>query len=171
MIRAADIQAAYYLTAVGIVIAAAMITKKWGRGLYAGYLFLVLAVTLLSRRTAPEMQLQLKPFWSYAEWARLGEQVIANVILFIPVGFLLGWEIGRKAIPAAALHSAAIELLQLVTRRGLCELDDVIHNTLGAVIGVLLAKIIDSLLQRLRASRRNQSAFMIETERRKNDEK
>ncbi len=154
MFRAADIPAAYYLTAVGIVIAAAMITKKWGRGLYAAYLFLVFAVTLLSRNVTPGMHYELRPFWSYAEWERLGEQVIANVIMFIPIGFLLGREIGWKAVPAAALHSAAIELLQLVTRRGLCELDDVIHNTLGAVIGVLLARIFESLLQRLRASHR-----------------
>lgn len=29
-----------------------------------------------------------------------------------------------------------IEILQLVTARGLCEFDDVIHNVIGAVIGV-----------------------------------
>ncbi len=154
MFRAADIPAAYYLAALGIMIAAAMITKKWSRGLYAGYLFLVLAVTLLSRKATPAMHYELTPFWSYAEWERLGEQIIANVVMFIPIGFLLGREIGRKAISAAALHSAAIELLQLVTRRGLCELDDIIHNTLGAVFGVLLARIFESLLQRIRASRR-----------------
>lgn len=29
-----------------------------------------------------------------------------------------------------------IEFLQLVTSRGLCEFDDVIHNMIGAVIGL-----------------------------------
>lgn len=42
--------------------------------------------------------------------------------------------------------SIIIEGLQLITSRGLCETDDVIHNTLGAMIGyalfVLLRKFI-----------------------------
>ena len=29
-----------------------------------------------------------------------------------------------------------VELLQLMTSKGLCEFDDVIHNMIGAVIGV-----------------------------------
>ena len=29
-----------------------------------------------------------------------------------------------------------IEILQLVSGRGLCEIDDVVHNLIGAVIGV-----------------------------------
>lgn len=32
-----------------------------------------------------------------------------------------------------------IEVLQLITRRGLCEFDDVIHNMIGAAIGIAVA--------------------------------
>ena len=33
------------------------------------------------------------------------------------------------------VFSSVIELSQLVLKRGLCEFDDVFHNTLGCVIG------------------------------------
>ena len=66
--------------------------------------------------------------------------------MFIPIGFLLGIKVGWKGIPIAALFSLIIELIQLVTRRGLFEFDDIIHNTLGAVIGfgiyALLGKVM-----------------------------
>ena len=39
-----------------------------------------------------------------------------------------------------------IEILQLVTSRGLCEFDDVFHNMIGAVIGVGIVMIGRKLL-------------------------
>jgi len=47
-------------------------------------------------------------------------------------GLLWKW----KGVFVAAGLSLGIEILQLVTSRGLCELDDVFHNVIGAVIGV-----------------------------------
>ncbi len=38
--------------------------------------------------------------------------------------------------------SCVVDLLQLVTSRGLCEFDDVMHNAVGTVIGVGVARII-----------------------------
>lgn len=43
------------------------------------------------------------------------------------------------------LVSVAIEVLQFFTQRGLCELDDVIHNTLGVVIGYGVYKVISKV--------------------------
>ena len=39
-----------------------------------------------------------------------------------------------------------IEILQLITARGLCEFDDVIHNMIGALIGVGVVMIGRKLL-------------------------
>ena len=75
-----------------------------------------------------------------------------NVIGFIPVGFLLASVLSSTslsiflAIPVASLISLSIELLQLITSRGLFEFDDVFHNSLGAVIGVGLFLVFRSLL-------------------------
>ena len=64
------------------------------------------------------------------------EQILANVIMFLPVGVLVGWIWRWRGLWVAFGLSAAIEILQLVTSRGLCEFDDVIHNMIGAAIGV-----------------------------------
>ena len=75
-----------------------------------------------------------------------------NVIGFIPVGFLLASVLSSTslsiflAIPIASLISLSIELLQLITSRGLFEFDDILHNSLGAVIGVGLFLVFRSLL-------------------------
>lgn len=56
--------------------------------------------------------------------------------MFVPVGVLVGWIWRWRGLWIAAGLSVGIEILQLVTARGLCEFDDVIHNVIGAVIGV-----------------------------------
>lgn len=42
----------------------------------------------------------------------------------------------------SACLNVVVEVLQLVTSRGLCEFDDVIHNILGAAIGVGIALLV-----------------------------
>jgi len=66
-----------------------------------------------------------------------------NIVLFVPIGLLLSllWKRRGTVILTAVLFSAFLEVSQLVTRRGLFEFDDVIHNALGAVIGVLVYRI------------------------------
>ena len=74
------------------------------------------------------------------EWSET--EVLANIALFVPVGFLLTALIRRPVLALAFcfLASAAIELSQrefLPTR--VPTVADVQHNVLGAVVGVLLA--------------------------------
>lgn len=64
------------------------------------------------------------------------EQILTNVIMFVPIGVLVGWIWRWRGLWIAAGLSVGIEILQLVTSRGLCEFDDVIHNMIGAAIGV-----------------------------------
>ena len=52
-----------------------------------------------------------------------------------------------KGLWVAARLSIVIELLQLITARGLCEFDDVIHNMVGAVIGMGLDSRVLKMLQ------------------------
>jgi glycopeptide antibiotics resistance protein len=85
----------------------------------------------------------LSPFWSY-EAILNGDKVllpqnIMNVIVFIPIGILLCllFKKGKwwKAIGLGCLISISIEVLHYIFKRGFGEVDDVIHNTLGCVIG------------------------------------
>ena len=67
----------------------------------------------------------------------------------MPVGFLLGVRIQdssftiRKALLVALMGcgiSVTIEALQFFFMRGFSEVDDVMHNTVGCVIGWLMVK-------------------------------
>lgn len=105
----------------------------------------MLAETVLIRRASGGVHLNLEPFWSWRVWETQKGQIMTNVVMFIPVGILAGWVWKWKGLWAAAGLSLVIEVLQLVTSRGLCETDDVFHNCLGAAIGVGISILMGRL--------------------------
>lgn len=124
--------------------------------LLAECIFIIFCSTVIYRETLPEPHSNFIPFWSYqAIWE--GDdmclvEVLLNVILFIPVGFLAcGFRRMNRWWKVALLGcviSCSIEGLQLWLQRGLCELDDVFHNTLGAIVGYGSYRWIASVLSR-----------------------
>ena len=102
----------------------------------------LIAIAFGTRAFDTVRQLNFSLFWSYAKFdqADIRWQVYMNVFLFIPFGFMLPWCSSKlqrfwKVLLIAAALSALTEAAQYFLRIGLCETDDVIHNTLGAVIG------------------------------------
>ena len=73
-------------------------------------------------------------------------EVVLNVIMMMPVGFLLPLAIKRISLKIVLLFTGVIELfielMQLVLCRGLAEWDDIIHGVIGAVIGYGICRII-----------------------------
>ena len=70
-----------------------------------------------------------------------------NVIMFIPLGFLLprvfpGLQKFQRCILATVLIITAVELTQLFTLLGSCDIDDLILNVIGAAVGFILHKLI-----------------------------
>lgn len=136
----------YYLIAAAIFGVLLFWRRKWDLSLLIAYMFLILAYTVLKRSPGEELSYGMEPFWSYkaifaggfspVSRKTLFIQILANVVMFIPIGFFAGRLLGWKGILLGFGCSALIELVQLVTRRGLFEFDDIIHNTLGAAIGV-----------------------------------
>ena len=111
-----------------------------------GYAFLILAETVLIRKPFSGQHFNPELFWSWRQWKIQKNQILTNVIMFAPVGVLTGRLWKWKGLWVAAGLSIAIELLQLVTSRGLCEFDDIIHNMIGAVIGIGIVMIGRKLL-------------------------
>lgn len=66
--------------------------------------------------------------------------------MFVPVCVLVGWIWRWRGLWFAAGLSVGIEILQLVTSRGLCEFDDVFHNMIGAVIGIGIVVVIEKMV-------------------------
>ncbi len=114
------------------------------------YVFLIYCSTVIIRTYSEEHGFNLTPFWSYATILNGNEvllpQNIMNVIVFIPIGILLGLWFKKgtlwKTIGFGCLISISIEVLQFTFKRGFCELDDVIHNTMGGAFGFGVIKLI-----------------------------
>ena len=115
------------------------------------YMVFLLGGTVLNREIGEEYLIEWVPFWSYAdllrEWSEpLAIQIVYNVLVFIPWGILLPEIVSAKrklrfVVLSAVGISLVIEVTQLVFKLGLFELDDVFHNTLGAVIGYGLWRV------------------------------
>ncbi len=91
-------------------------------------------------------------FRSYREaWnsfsMRNWQLVIFNILVFLPVGFLLPLTInifrkGYRTVILGMLFSAGIEFGQYYTKCGLCELDDLINNTMGVILGYCIFRVL-----------------------------
>jgi glycopeptide antibiotics resistance protein len=79
------------------------------------------------------------------------KNVVGNVVLFGPLGFFsqlaFGWRVRTVAV-AACLVSTAVETAQLALGDRWVDIDDVILNTTGAVLGASAAVLGSRLMQR-----------------------
>ena len=124
--------------------------------LFLAWLGVIAVATLTDRSpgTVP-VQPQLIPFHSYravlaGENRELLRSNFMNVMLFFPAG-LLGcellpkdWHRGKRAVLVTvlfALISVGIEFCQYTFALGQPEIDDVLHNTLGALAGAIVCGI------------------------------
>ncbi len=107
------------------------------------YVFLIFCSTVIFRTTGETRRYDFHPFWSYDRPDLLVENIM-NVVVFIPVGLLLGCAYKQmtcwKALLIGCSISIAIESLQFWFMKGFSELDDVMHNTVGCLIGCLMVK-------------------------------
>lgn len=127
----------------------------WGWKILCGacallWVIAILYVTLLSR-SAGDGAVFLLPFHQLLSVLRGGNPEILrsawmNVLLFVPLGMLLpepypaDWPLSRRLLVTgitSLVLSTGIELMQWCWTLGTAETDDVLANTLGALLGVL----------------------------------
>ena len=112
------------------------------------YIFLLFCSTVFFRTPGDTRQYDFHPFWSYKAIQDGREDLLAenimNVVVFIPVGLLFGIAFKQmtwwKALMIGCGISVTIESLQFFFMRGFSELDDVMHNTLGCLLGWCMVK-------------------------------
>lgn len=86
---------------------------------------------------------------AFERWNFLTD-LLGNIGLFVPMPFFLlvffkirdSW----KAVATAAVISGAVELTQYFFRIGIADIDDIILNVLGAVIGAAMLKLFNKQL-------------------------
>ena len=118
--------------------------------LLIGYVLLVLHETVFGRTLLGYRHKASHFLWSYEAWLMngdrgIGRQILLNIAMFMPYGFLLTACLSRTktsrktaaviVLLSALLFSCLIEILQYELRRGLFEYDDILDNTIGAVLG------------------------------------
>lgn len=125
--------------------------RAWSRVLLAAYLAFLLWVVLFKLsydvvgvvRDYQTRSLNLIPF-AGDSWAHDGE-LISNVVAFVPLGVLLGVVLVRTSLwwklGIACLVSVALETTQYVLAIGTTDITDVISNTLGALVGLVVYEV------------------------------
>ena len=106
-----------------MVIGLAIFTKKLTIGLLVGYVLVILGETVIFRTPTTRLHFQPQLFWSYKVWDIQKEQILANVLAYIPLGLIAGKLWRGKGLIAGIGLSVTSELLQLITHRGLFEFD------------------------------------------------
>lgn len=120
--------------------------------LYSGFIILYTLLLLywlffgFGRTSNVEKTVQLVPFTTiYKIFTQVDDfkhfsiNIIGNIVVFIPFGFLgIVFEKLKNAkflFPVFILGISTLEFLQFITKRGYAEIDDVILNTMGVAIG------------------------------------
>ncbi len=120
--------------------------------LLVGWICLVFGTAVVFRETHAERGYSLIPFisyWEYGEKSYFMERFainLLNVALFVPVGFLVGcgfrnisW---KRVLQIAFFLSLSIEILQFIFKKGYSEVDDIIHNVVGCLIGYGICSLL-----------------------------
>lgn len=140
-----------------LVMACYMYQTRNGRRLICSsavlYTFFVAWKTVFSRSVRDTIVVT-DFLWSYRAMLNGGtgmlSQIYLNILLFVPFGLFTytALTVKRKGIWTTILgmaFSSSIEFMQLYFHRGTCELDDILNNTIGAIIGALTAYSIECI--------------------------
>lgn len=128
------------------------------------YMIVVLGATIGDRVSGYE-SVNLHLFSSYKDAYNnfsLGEwrNIILNILMFVPIGFMIPllfkkcecWYITYLVGFGTTLF---IEMLQLISKRGIFEIDDIINNTLGCAIGYGIVMIFILLFKRKKVGKKH----------------
>lgn len=135
--------------------------KYWPTILFTCYLAVLLRITVFrsgfgTHGLCSDGQINLKLFEAYIplirtrDWDRFAYLFIGNLIWFVPLGMYVRYrKAGRGILRAAVLGLAlsfVIEAMQYLFGTGISELDDLVLNIAGAVLGALSVHILSTLI-------------------------
>ncbi len=136
------------LTAIMIVVLSVSINRRTNLLLLLLYCTAIVYMTLLFRENINEQRNTaiLYTFRCFFTDDKLRLEVLKNIWLFIPLGAILSQISQKKTIILIpVMISILIEIIQYCTKTGYCELDDIISNSLGGVIGYTAGHMLFSL--------------------------
>ena len=115
------------------------------------YIVIVIGATIFTRSGVYE-HANFNLFSSYIEaWNNYSKSywrnIILNILMFVPFGFLLPLFSDRFkkfywTLSLGFLFTFGIEVTQYITKRGIFEVDDIMNNWIGALIGYSLVMFL-----------------------------
>lgn len=116
------------------------------------YVAVVYASCVFTRMPTGRHTAEPELFWSWAEVIfhhdkGLLKENLLNMVMLFPAGVLTPLAAGKRLsvarlILCGVVLSGGIEVLEYVLERGLFEWDDIVHNTLGFVMGGLVGRLM-----------------------------
>jgi len=130
-------------------------------GVFICYLLLLMKILLLSRISHSELRsINLIPFSSikaylFSDSATVKEfafgNVVGNIVIFIPLGTYLSLFKNNKSVKSTLLYiflvSLFVEIIQGLLGIGASDIDDIILNSLGGLIGIFGYKVFLFILR------------------------
>ena len=117
----------------------------------AAYLYIVIGITILSRSEGGTSGASVELFRTFRNTFFARKQIYENILMFVPYAVLL-YGLARMfrscwiMLLVGAGSSFFIEVTQWMTRTGYFEVDDILTNTVGMVIGYLMCRMIEKCL-------------------------
>ena len=113
-------------------------SETYGRTMDSGY------------RYNLELFKEIRRFWSNRDTLGFQSVVVnlaGNIVAFIPFGFFLAllFRVGKNMVSCvlvSALFSLLVESIQLYTKVGAFDVDDIFLNAIGGLVGFLLYYIV-----------------------------
>ena len=131
--------------------------RKIAKLLLIEYVFLIYCSTVIFRETNDTTKYKPTTIETYKEIIekgslRIDPEILMNVLVFVPLGLLVcsafksvkWWQ----TLMIGCGMSVSIEILQYVLKRGTTEIGDLLHNTLGCLIGIAFCKLISLVVNK-----------------------
>ena len=124
------------------------------RVMLAVYLIYTFYLTVVSRASSSKDSIRtewLEGYKSFHDVYAISENYL-NILLFVPIGCLVGL-VARKyrliyAVLVGLFVSETIECAQLIWQRGTFDVNDLMNNTIGALVGGVIAVAVINGTQR-----------------------
>ena len=128
-------------------------------GLFVVYLLFLISITLIFRNkiNVEYSRIELIPFHDIIDiiknksYFELFEKIY-NIFMFVPYIFLLGCVLQKRkslAIIIGFATTLSIEMIQFITKRGVFDINDIIFNFIGTLIGYGIYKLFRVICQKI----------------------
>lgn len=129
-------------------------------GTFAFYIYIVLMLSYFSRAIGSRNEVSLIFLETWKSSAQSRAYVLENVMMMIPFGILLPvfFKPSRNffcCIPLGFMFSVCLEYAQFLSKRGFMQIDDVVMNVIGTIVGFFAFVILEITVQTLHKNKFN----------------